>query len=337
MIERLRRLEIVFDQPEWRLLGRIVRFLFFAGMIAWLALKVNAIGWQNVLAALPTQPMFYILFFCMFLALPLSELLIFGILMNGAKRKPGLPIFIRKRIFNSAVVGYSGDIYLLVWMRRYSGLATKKIVKLLKDNAVLSALASAVITAALLAAFTIFGKTHWLDNWFSSSRGPVIAAVLGAAFLIPILIRLRRHILSSPPGIVGSVFGIHIARISLVVLLQATQWAVVLTAEPWTSWLLFLTMQMVISRLPVVPNRDLLFLSAGLELSNAIEGPRASMAGLLLAGGALTQATNLTLFLLTSWLVRRARRRGEVPEDVEAFDPMLPDEEIAEAKARLAE
>ena len=117
-----------------------------------------------------------------------------------------------------------------------------------------------------------------------------------------------------PAGTAWGVLGIHVARIALVVLLQATQWAVVLPAERWSTWLVFLTAQMVISRLPIVPNRDLLFLSAGLEMSNTIAGPRAAMAGLLLAGGALTQGMNLAFFVITALLPKPPVGEGE-PED----------------------
>ena len=60
----------------------------------------------------------------------------------------------------------------------------------------------------------------------------------------------------------------------------------------------------------IVPNRDLLFLSAGLELSHAMNTPSDAMAGLLLAGGALTQGSNLLFFILTSF----GEKREPAPE-----------------------
>ncbi len=318
--DRIDALQRWSDTPAAKRLGKALRVLFFIGILLWLVLKVRAIGWGNVAAALPRTPWFYLLFIVMFLALPVSEVWIFRLLLG--RRVPGaLPVFIRKRVFNSAFVGYSGELYLFVWARQRLGMPAKTLLLAIKDNAILSALASASITSALLCAFMASGRAKWIADWLQSSGGVLIAALLVAAFLTPLLLRLRSQILSVRWQTAATVLGIHVARILIVVLLQATQWAVVLPAEPWTVWITFLTVQMVISRLPLVPNRDLLFLSAALEMSHIVDGPRAAMAGLLLAGGALTQGSNLLFFVLTSF----ERRRSGVPlaEPDAAFDDVV--------------
>lgn len=299
--------------------GRVLRWLFFAGMFTWLVLKVRAIGWQDVWAALPTTPWFYLLFLAMFFALPVSETLVFRLLL-GRSLPGSLPVFVRKRVFNSAFVGYSGEVYLFAWARRRLGIASRTMLLVLKDNAILSALASAAVTSVLLMLFVATGQVRWLAHWLDSAAGLLLAGGLTAAFLVPIAIRLRRRILSVRARTALSVLGLHVARIGVVVLLQASQWAVALPTEPWSVWLTFLTLQMVISRLPFVPNRDLLFLSAGLEMSHVVEGPRAAMAGLLFASAALTQGTNLLFFLLTSF---ESRRGLQPPEQEAALDPDL--------------
>jgi len=304
----LERLQGWSETRAAKRIGTIFRALFFVGVVAWLVLKVRAIGWESVVAALPRTPWFYLLFVVMFLALPVSEVWIFRRLLG--RQLPGaLPVFIRKRVFNSAFVGYSGELYLFVWARQRLGIASKTLLLAIKDNAILSALASATITSVLLGMFMIGGRARWIADWLQSAGGVVIAVLLVAGFLTPLLLRLRRRILSVAWRVAATVLGIHMARIIIVVLLQATQWAVVLPSEPWSVWATFLTVQMVISRLPLVPNRDLLFLSAALEMSHIVDGPRAAMAGLLLAGGALTQGSNLLFFVLTSF----ERRRGGVP------------------------
>ncbi len=300
-------------RPGVQRAGVALRWLFFAAVIGWLLLKVQAIGWGAVWRALPTAPSFYILFVAMFLALPASETWIFRLLL-GRPLPGAFPAFIRKRVFNSAFVGYSGEVYLFVWARQRLGIESRPLLVALKDNAVLSALASAAVPCALLAAFVATGQARWIADWLDSAGGLLLATLLGGLFLLPLAIRLRRRILNAGARVAAGVFGIHLLRIGGVVVLQATQWALVLPAEPWSVWLTFLTMQMVISRLPLIPNRDLLFLSAGLELSHAVHGPREAMAGLLLAGGALGQGSNLLFFLLTS-IERRRRGVPAVPRD----------------------
>lgn len=301
MNARFEALQAWSETPTGKWAGRALRWLFFAGVVGWLVLKVTAIGWGAVLASLPTSPWFYILFVVMFVALPVSETLIFRLLLDRRIGIRDVGVFIRKRVFNSAFVGYSGELYLFVWAKRRLGLSAKRAAHGVKDNAVLSALASAAVTAGLLIAFWISGQAALVAGWLDSSAGKFAATLLALAFLLPVLLRFRKRIISVPGRIAATVWGVHMVRITGVLLLQAVQWWVVLPNQSWTTWLIFLTAQMVISRLPFIPNRDLLFLSAGLEMSNVIDGPRAAMAGVLLAGGALTQGANLLFFIATSF------------------------------------
>ncbi|VXC87362.1 hypothetical protein [Sphingomonas sp. AX6] len=301
MNARLEALQAWTETPAGKWTGRGFRWAFFAGVIGWLVLKVSAIGWREVLGSLPTTPWFYILFVVMFVALPVTETLIFRLLLDRRIGIRDVGVFIRKRVFNSAFVGYSGELYLFVWAKRHLGLPAKRAAHGVKDNAVLSALASAAVTAGLLAAFWMTGQAALVASWLDSGAGKFAATALALAFLLPVLLRFRKSIIAVPGRIAATVWGIHMVRITGVLLLQAVQWWVVLPNQSWTTWLIFLTAQMVISRLPFIPNRDLLFLSAGLEMSNVIDGPRAAMAAVLLAGGALTQGANLLFFIATSF------------------------------------
>lgn len=297
-------------------IGVALRVLFFAAMFTWLVLKVRAIGWRQVATSLPANPLFYLLFVVNFLVLPASETAIFRIVFRQSLPR-AFPMLIRKRVYNSALVGYSGELMFAIWLKRGFGLSTKRILIALKDNAILSAVASGLVTAGLLVLFAATGNARRIVDWLHPGPALIVAGVLGAAFVLPILYRLRRHLIALGGRRAAGVLGIHVSRTLLVVLIQATQWAVVLPAERWSTWLVFLTAQMVISRLPIIPNRDLLFLSAGLELSNTIAGPRAAMAGLLLAGAAMTQALNLGFFVLTSFVARPPRLdRSELDDDI---------------------
>lgn len=279
-----------------------------AAITAWMIVKMTEIGWRDVLAALPRTPWYYILFVVLFLALPVSELPIMRILFG--KRVPGLLYaLIRKRVLNAALIGYSGDLFLFVWANARGVMSRVRLLEVLKDNALLSALASTVFTIILVAVFIVLGRAQWIFRWLDTAAGTIGAFVLALLLATPLLLRFRKRILSVSFKVVIAIVGIHFTRLLIVALLQATQWAVVLPDQSWGVWVTFLTVQMVISRLPVVPNRDLLFLSAALEMSHIVDGPRAAMAGLLLAGGALTQGSNLLFFLLTSF----ERRRGTLP------------------------
>ncbi|KTT68748.1 hypothetical protein [Sphingomonas endophytica] len=312
--ERLERWRALADRPAARIAGKVARVAFFVGMIVWMTLKVRAIGWREVIASLPVNPLFYVLFVIGFLILPASEIAVFRTIF-GRPLPGGFPVYIRKRILNAALVGYSGEVYLFVWLRRVIGLPNKTIAIGLKDNAILSALASGMVTLALLIAFAAAGDARRIAAWLDPGPALLIAGLMGIIFLAPLLFRVRSQLIAMPLRQTLQVMGIHSARIVATVVLQATQWAVVLPQEPWGVWLVFLTAQMVISRLPVIPNRDLLFLSAALEMSGTVDGPREAMAGLLLAGGALTQGSNLLFYVLTMF-VKQPPVQAEVAEEL---------------------
>lgn len=297
-------------------------------MVGWLVLKVTAIGWGAVLASLPTTPWFYLLFLVMFLTLPLTETVIFRLLLDRRIGLADIGIFIRKRVLNSAFVGYSGDFYLFVWAKRHLGLSTRKAGHAVKDNAILSGLASTTVTALLVAAFWLTGQAGLVAGWLDTGAGKSLAVVFCAAVLLPVLLRFRGRIFAATGRVASAVLGIHMARGLFLLLVQSAQWWVVLPNQSWTTWLIFLTAQMVISRLPFIPNRDLLFLSAGLEMSNVIDGPRAAMAGVLLAGGALTQGANLLFFVATSF------GRSKPPELSDDDEPIDADDEATESVAK---
>lgn len=292
------------DTPRARFAAKLLRWGFLAGVVAYLLVRLSDIGWAEVWRALPATPWFYLLFLANFLLLPLSELLIYRLLW-GVPLWRHLGVFVRKRVYNSAVVGYSGEVYMFMWARERFGLPEKQVLLSIKDSTVLSSLASALVTALLLAAFVATGQAGVIDRTISRDTGWTIALVLAALFVLPLLVRFRRKIITAPPASAAAVFAIHLARVFGVVALQALQWSVVLPDVPLKVWIIFLTAQMVISRLPLLPNRDLLFLGVGLELAHAVNAPQASLAALFLAAGALGQGVNLVAFLVTSFGNRR--------------------------------
>ncbi|WP_375250565.1 hypothetical protein [Sphingomonas sp.] len=288
--------------PGAKRLGRIVRAIFFVAVIAILLWQLREIGWADVLRALPSQPLFYLLFFVNFMVLPLTEVPIFRLLL-GQPIPGALPVLVRKRIVNAVLVDYSGDLYLYGWARTRLGIDARKLLLAVKDNAILSSLAGAMVAGAFIVAFIARAPTGRIASWLDSSLGLVIGAVLCASLTLPLLLRFRHAILSTSQRVAWQVFGIHSLRTILNLAIQVWQWTIVLPGEHWTTWLSFLTVQLVIARLPFIPNRDLLFMAAGLEMSGALTVSREAMAGLLVAGTALTQGTNLALFLLTAlWM-----------------------------------
>lgn len=82
------------------------------------------------------------------------------------------------------------------------------------------------------------------------------------------------------------VFAVHLLRILLTTVTSAALWHLVLPDVAIGWWLVLVTIRLLISRLPFVPNKDVVFAGiAVLALGSEVEiaGLMALMAGLILA------------------------------------------------------
>ena len=105
------------NSKNGKLIIRIFRGLFLVTIIGYLLFKLIQIGWDSVLGNLPTQPLFYLIFIIIYLLLPVTEVLIYSLYWKFNPIR-SLPIFIKKRIYNTEILGYSGEAYFFVWARK---------------------------------------------------------------------------------------------------------------------------------------------------------------------------------------------------------------------------
>ncbi|MEM9750733.1 MAG: hypothetical protein AAF869_07255, partial [Pseudomonadota bacterium] len=246
------------DRPVFRWIGRLAHIVLIAGVAVYLLYRLSELGWAEVWRALPASPWFYILFALRFAALPLFELLIYQRLWRTPLWR-SLPVFIRKRVYNFAVVGYSGEAYLCLWGGRQRGLNERAVLLAVKDSNILSALASNALTVLLVGAMAYTGQ---LKEIASASPGVEIYFFAGAGlagFLVAAVAYFRRQVLTAPPDDTRFVLGIHFTRLLFVQTLLAAQYAVAIPGTPITAWLMFLAAQLVLDRIPLLPNKDLLF------------------------------------------------------------------------------
>lgn len=293
------RLKSLFDRGRDNALVRrgakLLQVLFIGLVFYYLTEKVRAIGWDDVLAALPTSPWFYIFVVAMYFAYPLGEWLVYRRLW-GEEAHKRFDVFVRMRIYNAAVMSYSGEAYLGIWAAKRVGGRKRDIAAKIKDSQILSALSSNSLTILLLAMLFSSGKLSVFTG-ADPSYPTYVAIALGLSlFLIPLVVWFRKQILSLEPGVTRYVFGIHFTRLITVVALQVGSWAVVLPNVPFEIWLVFLTGQYVLTRVPFLPNVDLMIAGLGLTLLAFVDAPAAALAGIFVASGAINQVLHLSLF-----------------------------------------
>jgi len=303
------RAKALADSPYIRLILRALQLGIVALVLFYILQSLSEIGWRDVWAAFPTSPLFYAMFLAMYFALPIGEWLVYRTLWGEAVKRR-FDLFLRMRIYNLALVSYAGEAFLAIWAHRNLAQSGKAVVSAVKDSNILSALASNTFTVMLLAAFFFTGQLGLLvdaDPNFERYIGLTLAV---GALLIPGVLLFRGKILALSGRDAKRVFGIHLCRLVCVLLLQAGQWALLFPNVPFDTWLLLLTAQMVLTRVPFLPNTDLLFMGLGITLMGYIDGVEAEIAGMFLATGALSQLLNLGGFLITGLSLR-----GAQPED----------------------
>ncbi|MEL6507989.1 MAG: hypothetical protein AAFR29_10145, partial [Pseudomonadota bacterium] len=62
---------------------RLFQSLLLAGIVVFLFVQVRAVGWSTLVQNLPTQPVFFVFFAIRFLALPITEFVIYRSLWAG--------------------------------------------------------------------------------------------------------------------------------------------------------------------------------------------------------------------------------------------------------------
>lgn len=296
---------------------RVLRGLLLVGLLGFLAFKLTRIGWAPVWEHLPTRPLFYLLFVLLYLLLPLTEMLIYRIVWRYDVWR-AFPAFLKKRIYNREVLAYSGEVFFVTWARRHVGLPARSVAETIRDNNILSAAASTTIALILLGVFLYVGRLRITDLIGTHGLSYVAGGVVLAVILGVLAHRFRRYLFSMAARTALLIFGIQCTRLVLGQALQIAQWAVVMPEVPLSVWFTFAAVSIILTRIPFLPNQNLIFMGVGVELSSSLGIPEAAMFSMLGVLVALDKLVNFGLFVAVSLAERRqapARAEAEAPAD----------------------
>ena len=286
-------------------------WIFNAAVIAYAGYEIWRLGLGAVLRSLPVDPLFYVIYLVHFAATPAAERLIYGLIWPRERRIP-FAVLLRKRVMNAVLISYSGEIWFFLWARQRLGVPAREIASTVKDSSILSGLALAVATAVLAGWAVLTGAGQVLVVSVGDHLRAIVTATIAAAFVLPVMYRFRSRLFFLSTRLLFVVLGLHTLRLIVTQALQALQWAVVMPQVDFDVWLLFLTVQLLILQIPLVPNADLLFLAVGVRLTGSVGVSQADLAALLLATTVFKQVTNLATLAVTTLLTA-----GEGPSDAE--------------------
>ncbi|QCB42795.1 hypothetical protein E5673_11655 [Sphingomonas sp. PAMC26645] len=239
---------------------------------------------RGVIAMVPRSPLFWLLFAAGYLALPASEWLIYRRLWTLPPR--GFLALLRKRISNEIIAGYSGELYFYAWARRHASLVGTPFGAI-KDVSILSAVVANVCTLALAA---VSWQSLVALNLGTDAKVMIVSA---ASIALPSVVALvmRKRLFTLPRDELGRIAVIHLLRIVTTTVFAAALWAVALPAAPLAWWLVLATLRLLVSRLPLLPNKDIVF--AGLVAFTV--GQASNVAAMLTMIAALWLVTHLLL------------------------------------------
>jgi hypothetical protein len=249
------------------------------GLLVAALYQLRSLSFTDVVDLIPTSPLFWMVFAVSYLAGPLSEWVIFRRLWEIGPRAMGA--LVRKLVYNELLVGYLGEVYFYTWARKHLTLRGSPFGAV-KDVAVLSAVIGNVVTLAFLAA--AFPLLEMLPlGGYGETIAWSLAFVIGTSLAAMLW---RKSIFSLTRKELVFVAGVHLARILSTTALSALLWHLVLPETPLVLWLVLATLRLLISRLPFVPNKDVVFAGvAVLALGKDVEvaALMALMASLILA------------------------------------------------------
>ncbi|MFN3432855.1 MAG: hypothetical protein ACK4ZY_00520 [Sphingomonas sp.] len=230
----------------------IIGGLVTLAMLAGLAHELLNAGLTGLERATPRNPLFYIAFAALYFVPPVADYVIFRRLWRIPLA--GLVALIKKRIANDVVMGYSGEAYFYAWARARAQLVAAPFGAV-KDVSILSAIAGNAVTLAMIAIALPVGRNLIPPEMMRYVYGS-LAVIFGTS--LPFLI-FSRKVFSLPRAELWMVFGVHCARLILGAFFLALAWALAMPSVALGTWLFLSAGRMLFSRLPLLPNKDLLF------------------------------------------------------------------------------
>ena len=265
----------------------------WAGVVFSVAILV-AVAWHlgderlsQTVDHLPASPAFWLVFVAFYLTQPLADWVIFRRLWSLPVG--GLVPLLKKRVSNELLLGYSGEVYFYAWARQNLRLTTSPFGAV-KDVTILSALMGNLVTLVLLTGAApllirvpptlALGLNAWA---IFGSLAFVIACSAG-------VLLFRNRVLSLSRVELRFTAATHLARILIGLGLSALMWHLALPGIALGWWVVLATWRQLVSRLPLLPNKDVMFAALAVVLvgeQNGIAALMALIAALLLAADIL--------------------------------------------------
>jgi hypothetical protein len=279
------------------------RYVLYGVILVILFYQLASIGFIDLLQSVPENPIVYVLAVLLFFILPITEHFAYGRFI-AFKASESIPMLIKKRVYNKNLMSYVGEFDFYLWLtQKEPGQSRKRVFDIVKDNNIISGVASVVLISALLIILIVL--------YFSSDNVGdyliILGYITGYVVLLAavIVVMARTNIYSLSMRDTWYLTGVHSFRILLVSAVQIVQWYLAITDI--TVWELFviLSVQLVISRIPILPAKDLIFISGSIELTNYLDISTSELAAIMVLNNLIDKVISGGSFYFISNVERR--------------------------------
>jgi len=283
--------------PGGRATIRIARWLVLAATLALLVVGLRGVDWAALRAALPTGSVFYLLFLIWYLWLPASDLLayrtVWPLPFLGSLRA-----FVIKRIYNREVLQYSGEVFFFGWARRaLPARSAGDLARMIRDQNIVQSVASTAIALLLGAIFVALAVPGLARELIASDAGWLVGTVLLLLLVLGGLIAVTRGWSSLGRPVARRLLAIHSARFVVEQALLITIWRVAAPEVPWSAWFAYAAVSLVVSRIPLITNRELVFASVGVGMASRMALPVEPIAATMLMVAGASQLVTMLVYL----------------------------------------
>jgi hypothetical protein len=250
-----------------RIALQIIRWAIPIALLFFLGKKLSQLGWTEIWTARPASLIFYVFLVLQFFLQPWGDYFIYRNLWG----KTGLPmtVLLRKRFLNAAMFDYSGELYFYFWAQRKLTIPHRALVHAIKDSNLLSGGAGLLMVWLTLLALLAGGgfqlpqvamDHRWLDILVGTVPLILCAALVLGHRKLTVLSRAQ----------IFQTFAIHFLRSLSVLAVEFAMWEVSGALPTAIACLQFVALRLIVTRLPLVPNKDLVFVGAGIAAAGLV-------------------------------------------------------------------
>jgi len=261
--------------------------------------RLTQLGWHQIWVARPGNPGFYLLLVLQFFLQPFGDYLVYRNLWGRANTPP-MAVILRKRLLNTFMLDYSGEAFFYFWAQAHLKLRPGLLVHAIKDSNLLSGGAGLTMVYVMVVMLLAMGGLR-IPAEFNAHGWLYVLVGTVPLILCAVLVLGHRKLTTLSRRDIAFTFAVHFLRAVLVLAVEFGLWELSGALPTAVACLQFVALRLVVTRLPLVPNKDLIFMGAGIAaagVTNVAVTPVATVlviltaADLVLAGTVATLAWN---------------------------------------------